>query len=232
MAGVTEWKLVQKHAELGDVTILVAQDAVKIINKSLDYQIVAKAPTWRVVMYRTGEKKQCVMTHTYFTTTMVFRFLHPSRSLRKSTFLKLDSQKQGELRFTHYKDPTGREDFCLSDNIEVSQPVIDIIESYYDIKPSPGIPVRFTLRLNPKQKYPNESWFSGGLNMGYQGLTVFLRTVEAKKVPFLASDFQYPRNYKDVKSAEEMLLSNNQQKSFGSLMDDMGLGSKLGTGKK
>jgi hypothetical protein len=158
--------------------------------------------------------------------------MHPARSLDKLKLTKLDSQTQGELKFTHYRDNVGREDLCLSDNIDVNQAANDVIEAYYNIKPSKGVPLRYTLKLSSKQKYSLNSWFSGGLNMGYQGLTVFLRTDEGKKVPYVASDFQYPQNYKSVKSPEEVMLSHKQQKSFDSLMDDMGLGSKLGDSQK
>src|SRR5277367_233772 len=194
-AGEIGWQLEQRHAEFGRITILVGQNGVKIDNKTFNYQIVAKAPTWDVVMARASEKKQCKMKFSYFTTTRVFKFLTPARSLDKPELIKLASENQGELKFTCYNiRGGGRESLCLSDNIKVNRPVIDVIEAYYNAKPTPGIPIKLVYDFEPGTKRPvsNSSWFSGGLNGGFEGLTTFLRTDSAKKVPLRPSDFNYP----------------------------------------
>jgi hypothetical protein len=230
------WQLEQRHAEFGRVTILIGQDEVKIDNKTFNYQIVAKAPTWDVVMYRASEKKQCQMKFHYFTTTRVFKFLTPARGLDKPDLIKIASHKVGELKFTCYNiKGSNRESICLSDNIKVNRPPIDIVEAYYNVKPTPGVPVRLVFDFEPDgKKSPNASWFTGGLNGGYEGLTTFLQTDSGKTVPLRASDFNYPpQDYKHVKTASELMLSKNQQSSLDSVMTDLGLdGSKLGTGKK
>lgn len=232
LAAPIEWKLSQKHAEFGQVTILVVPDAVKIINSSLKYEILAKAPAWDVVMYRTAEKKQCTMKRDYFVSTRVFKFLHPPRSLVQMQFTKLDKSKLDDVELTHLQDPGDKAELWVSNNIKVQRAAIDIVEAYYNIKPSPGMPLRLILFLRDKKKLPINSWFNGGLNMGYQGKTTFLKTDEAKKIPYDASDFIYPKNFANAKSPEDLMLSKGQEKSFDNLMDDMGLGSKWGESKK
>jgi len=231
------WKLDQKHAEFGNVTILLGQNNLKIDNTTFKYQIVANAPNWDVIMYRSSEKKQCRMKYSYFTTVRVFKFLTLERNLEKPELLKQKSEAQGELKFTCYGFKEGtRELLCVSDNIKTSRPAINIIEAYYNTKVSPGVPVRvvYEFRQDKQKAAPNASWFSGGLNGGFEGLTTFLQTLSAKKVSLRASDFNYPPDdYKHVKTASELMISTNQAASLNSVMDDLGLdGSKLGKGKK
>src|SRR5271156_4922176 len=56
-ASDSEWVLTQTQVELGKYTVYVSKDALKIVNDSLGYEVVARGPAWNVVVYRPDEKR-------------------------------------------------------------------------------------------------------------------------------------------------------------------------------
>lgn len=53
---IEAWVLKQKHMDLGNITVSVAEDAVKIDIEKIGCTLLAVGPTWKVYYYRPSEK--------------------------------------------------------------------------------------------------------------------------------------------------------------------------------
>src|ERR1700733_1038566 len=51
-----EWLLVQEKLDMGEHLVYVAPDAVKMVSKKCGYQLLVRAPDWKVYCFRPDEK--------------------------------------------------------------------------------------------------------------------------------------------------------------------------------
>ena len=54
---LSEWVLEQDAQDLGEHTVTISHDAVKIECHTLGYIVIAKAPDWKIYCFRPVEKK-------------------------------------------------------------------------------------------------------------------------------------------------------------------------------
>jgi hypothetical protein len=230
----TEWSLSQKQSELGAYKVFFIKGAVKVINTTLGYEVTAKAPTWKVVIYRPLEKTGYELEMFPFIHFQIFGFINEPRKAGKRPLLKVGTEEVNGLKITKYRTPNGLEDSWVTDSIDVLPNVIDVIETCYRLRHSPGIPlcVVSNAKTGVGPEIPISSWMSGGINLGRHDRLVQLRTYSWKIVPFHASDFDYPTGYKRVKDPRDLVFSSAKKNSMEDVVRDMGIGEKLGSPSK
>lgn len=109
-ASESEWVVTQTQVELGKYTVYVSKDALKVVNDSLGYELVAKAPAWNVVVYRPDEKRGCQLPLNVFLTTDSFALVKTGkRRERKRALIKLATGESNGIKICEYKTPDGLE---------------------------------------------------------------------------------------------------------------------------
>jgi hypothetical protein len=231
-SGASEWVLSQKQSELGRYTVYVTRDAIKFVNQTLGYEVVARAPTWKIVIYQPDQKLGCEMSLDKFLGEDVFSFLKQPRKSEKRRLLKRESTDTKGVTICNYGTFDGREQSWTTESLGAPQQAIDIAQCCYRLKNTPGFPLRVIAHFGPAPKIPNSSWMSGGINLGQYDWVETLKTDNWKKVPYRISDFTYPANFKNTQDVHVLILSRSKQNSLEDLFEDMGVGKKLGESKK
>ena len=196
----TEWILEQRHYNNGNSKIYIADDAVRIDNLDRGFQIVAKAPTWTVEIFRPDRK-------TFYKTDLK-NFLHftiygvagtdgdptkrPARKISQTV-------KKGDILMCRYEFGYGNA--WLATNISHSPEICRIL-TIYNQSPQPGGIVLNYDFLFPQEKTLEQKSRFFTLPPGKQ---TFLSTPKTLKTVFNPSDFLYPVGYHQVKAYAELL---------------------------
>jgi len=196
--------------------------------------VVAKAPTWKVVIYRPLEKQGCDMEFNQFCHTDVFGLVGGSRKSEKQPLSKVETKEVDGIKICQYKSVYGFEETWTTETFACAQPEIDIAQACYRLNATPGFPLRKLAYHKPFSNIPNSSWMSGGMNVQQQGLIEHLKSYSWKKVPYSTSDFTYPTGYKRAKNVQQLVfgLSGKNKNSLEDLVKDVGIGEEFGSRKK
>ncbi len=214
-----EWLLSQKHHSTGDIQTTFTSDAVKIHKKNLGYYLVAKAPDWDVFVFRNDDKVICKLTKKAYYGEQGFNLNAPLVSTQPMVGDEyIWSVKTNIYRGMYHDDWIGKFP-------EVSQNVFDMIMSstFYKSPPADGIVLK-SVKL-PKAK-PRRKEAALMLNLENSS-GVRLETMRLRKVPYKASDFSVPTNYR-VAKLRSVITSVDSRTEADSIIMQMGLGEKLG----
>jgi hypothetical protein len=231
-ASDSEWVLTQTQVELGKYTVYVSKDALKIVNDSLGYEVVARGPAWNVVVYRPDEKRGCELPLNVFLTKEAFSILKIGKMReKKRALIKLATEESNGLKICEYKTPDGLEQNWTTESFGAPEQAIEVLETSYRLRMTNGFPLRVIVYHKP-ERIETSSWMNGGINMGLHSRVEHLKTSGWKKLPYRASDFTYPNGYTQVKDIDSLQLSSVKKHSMDDMLQDMGLGEQLGSHNK
>jgi len=228
-ASEVEWQLSQRQVEMGPYTVYVTKHAVKIVNAKLGYEVVAKAPIWKVVVYRPKENKGIEMSAAQFSRADVFGFFDLVRKNAKRELIKVKTETTNGITIDEFRTPVNNEHVWVTQSMGAPFVACDIIESCYRLRPIDGVPIREKSYHPRGKKIAIDSWMSGGINiMGKEGDVEGLKTYGWKKIPYNAKDFDYPIGFKNVKDPHELVFSQSKKTTMEDVAKDLGIGEKLG----
>jgi hypothetical protein len=196
----TEWILEQRHYNNGNSKIYIADHAVRIENLDRGFQIVAKAPTWAVEIFRPDRKsvyKTDLKNFLHFTTYGVAGAdgdptARPARKISQTV-------KKGDVIMCHYQFGYGNA--WLATNISHSPEICRVL-TIYNQSPQPGGVVLNYDFLFPQQTALRQKSRFFTLPAGKQ---TYLSTPKISKAAYNPSDFLYPVGYQQVKAYAELL---------------------------
>ena len=231
-ANQTEWLVSQKQSEMGAYTVYLTKDAIKIVNQALGYEVVAKAPTWKVIVYRPKEKLGTELALKDFAEMNIFSLMLEHKRPGKRNLIKLETTETNGLKICKYETYDHNEHTWTTEAFGAPPEAILIAEASYRLKSAPGFPLRVVYYGSADmQKIPTSSWMSGGINMAH-GRLENLKTDSWKTVPYRASDFVYPTNFQHTKDPHELVFSRSKKSTMEDIARDMGIGEELGGSKK
>jgi len=221
----TEWVFQQNHFDNGRNRIYLSKNAVKIVSLSGGFQILAKAPSWRVIIFRPDDKTM------YVTDMHELRRFSPFGPLSRQgpqeiPLIKLESNKQNDFVITTYKTMVPFRKVSLADG-PVSHEAQEIVRTYYRIldgSVEPGIPLKYTVHVEAS-KVKKGAWFNEGAQSDSENKD-WLSTDSWKMVAFSAEDFENPEAYKTVPTMSDILVSRAKRQNLDSLIDGLGIGPK------
>jgi len=230
----TEWILVQKQVDTGELIVFVSLNAVKIVSKKFQYQLLAKAPDWRVHCFRPAEKVEWTGSLDRFDGVMLANpFSVPSKKssalsvLRPGAMLGLTCTKYLEL-------PDKRAVIWAADDICIAPKGAEFMCRYYFVPQISKIPLRRVrdIAVGGPVKKTAFPWME--LSMGKDlrsGIQVYLNTESCMQVPFKSSDFDYPIGYQQVNQIERVSYSRKMKDDLEILGDDIGFTTHTGSSK-
>jgi len=213
--------LFQTHGDNGPQIIQLTANQLHIVNKNGGYELLAKAPDWGVTLFRRDDKKS------YFTSFLGFHSFSaygPIVNYTGSTsFKKIATERKKDLQLTTYSKSPGN-DYVMIENFKVAPQVAEILQIYYRV-PLPGIPYRYNMHAKTRA-----ATLIIGKELAPDPLDkIMLRTDKWQILKQTNSnDFVCAKGLKPVKTQSEILLSDQKKVEFDSILEDMGVGKKLG----
>jgi len=247
----TEWIIDQQGGpDLGDHVIYVSPNAVRIVNQKLEFEILSRAPDWKVCLFKRKDKSMKVTTKVDRT---IFTFWRSAS--RPNPFIEVGAEKWNGLKCTKYLEP--RSAFTLTaDDIKVNPGAAKVICDYYNIPVfkhvplinchatesalknaeslSPAtIPQSFQPSVPMRQPTIIKTAVAGGKsqanwlkldNYGVQqkSLTYKFRTRSLRNVELNADDFRLPDGLREVSDMSLIVLGSKKTKQIESMIDDIG----------
>jgi len=204
----------QNQFQRGEQIVYICPKALKIINKTQDYKVVAKAPKWEVIAFRDDDKVQCRMSMSEFISHS------GSRSGRLPESFKLVGERQmGPLKVKEYRQ--GADEVWLADESKIPQPVYDIFSAYNKC----GRLSSIIVKVVSEEEAESVKWCTR--QPGTKSV-VMIETKQAEMVPYKESDYQIPTGYREVFSWEKFMVSSKSRDSAYEIFSEMGLGEKFG----
>jgi len=218
------WLVEVKHRQLGSYRVYLARDAIKMVNLSAGYQVLSKAPDWDIITFRSDDKmlNRVKRASYYRGNNYVPVDDKPNSSrIRQVAIAYVDKLKAGIFS-------NGYEDFWLIESLGLSREVCAVPQVEFSTKPLAGWLVRYTVALSghevPDKTRPEFD--------SHDGKHIFVVTRSIKSVPYNSADFATPVGYKYEANREHLLTSNQSKAGADQILEELGLGQKLGSERK
>jgi hypothetical protein len=135
------------------------------------------------------------------------------------------------LKYTKYAlPPPSKEAGYGADDISSAPQAADFLSRFYNIPDTGKIPL---YRCNDRGKgRPLQQGKGGWLKTEIgtdlrSGPVVELTTISGKKLPFNASDFEYPQGYKRKGNLTAVTFSSRQKETMNDAINDLGFTSEI-----
>jgi hypothetical protein len=216
-----ELVLYQTHGDNGPHILHLTATEIHVVNKQAKYELVAKAPKWDVVIFRRDDKKAFTANFALFHSFSVYGpIVHFQGS---ESFKKISTTKKQDLVLTKYQKAPGSF-IVMIENFKIPAQAGEILKIYYRI-PLAGIPFEHRMRAKSRKEAtmdPHVQLPDGPLDK------IQLLTDKWQFQAVDEKDFVVPKGLKPVKTQSEVLLSDQKKDEFNSILEDMGVGRKLG----
>ncbi|HEY9756408.1 MAG TPA: hypothetical protein V6C97_14675 [Oculatellaceae cyanobacterium] len=235
----------QQHNEIGQVRTVIAKDAVRIDLLWSKAYLIAKAPTWRVVLYNPANKLAMDMPlQTYLAESPNWQGANryrklergksnvetPTKKLGNIKYADRDCSKFGVVKIVGNKvDPEDRYKayyYTFSDP-SVRPEISQILYHFFLIQTSSnqGIPVYSAPAHDVKAaSVQHDIGFLANLTSG--DLSSHMTTSKFGSGSFPSSYFEYPKNYKKVSYELDVLSDPNRKGVAEDMLHDLRFGEE------
>jgi len=201
-------KLLQNHSYWGDNETIVSPQGVRINNLGrMHFCIVAKSPDWSVTIFR-DDDKTCYRQNlkNFVDTGMVADFIvrKQDRIVGRSALVK--DKMVAHTMAKHYEDAIERCDYLPAPKFLVPQAEA-VLFAYYKTPTNNGISLAYARSQHGKD------WMTGLERGGAMNVVMTTSSIETTTVPVRI--FDAPKNYKLVKSPQEVIMSKENREASG-----------------
>lgn len=218
----TVWVIDQYHHSTGQHQISFTPDAVKICNNNFGYKLLAKAPVWDVCVYRDDDKIMCKLSRRAYYGEQGF---DPKRP-KINTNPIIANQDVCKIKTKVYRGP--HHDDWVAHFPGVPHDVEDMITAFFKSQEVDGVVLRSV--RSKKQKANKTDLLSFYVDEQKAGTR--LDTLNIRSVPYKASDFEIPANLRKTANIRAVTTSASGRQEAESIIEQMGLGEKLGSKRK
>lgn len=215
----TAWKVDQRHHSSGDLTLYFTPHALKIKKKNFGYFIICKAPDWQVYCFRNDDKVMCKLSTAAYLAEQGYLVKGPFLE----SFPKVKDEFVGTMKTSVYRNVS--HDDWVAKFPGVPKQIYDVImaTSFYHAEPAEGVVIKSIKHARSKSRKKRLL-----LSLDAENASgIRLETLKISKTPYKASDFAVPANYRKAK-LRVIVTSVESRREADSIMEQMGLGEKLG----
>lgn len=227
------WVLKQK-SDIGNSIVYIIPNAIRIDDTTHHYSLLCKAPTWKVSMFRVGEKivyeeslKDWLQIGSAWYTASNSRpipskFVGPVTRTKLNDIPCLTARIADSTRERIAPDMLARDRvqtktvtgyvYYLSDEIKTSVEVCEFLQKRYYLPKSPQIPI--ALKTLYSDAPPAINFLS----------------LSATRTKLQSKCFEYPKGFRRIDSEWTIILGKNKDASMTNWMKDLDLGSQFGKG--
>ena len=203
-SSVTALKLRQRHYFFGDIELTLAKVGFRAdCNSRMKFKVVAKAPDWKVIVYRDDDKTYFEESLTQFQDTgLVSGILLSFRD--KNIFLDRSPTKVQIYNFPalQLKERNTLFTFMPIDQYACPQ-VSDLIYGCYKLSVNGGAPLQYARKANGKDMITE---------LDETGNTqILLSTLQISKAMVPTTIFDAPSSYRKAKNMSEVVVSASKR---------------------
>lgn len=216
----SEWVFDTLHMGSGSYRYYVTDDAIRMENTGNGGTSVAAAPTWKVSCFRPSEKLEFITDLKSFDHAAIFALV-PKRTPQVVPIAPklVQTVTLKELACNKYVLPGGAI-YWTPRELKTAPEVAEVVARYFGTPDMPGIPIRLlkgevTMTPAEKKRDADRRKKSAVPWLNFKQLEVTsderlsVDFVGWKKVPYKASDFEYPKGYKRTKDLKDVIISSS-----------------------
>ena len=228
-----QWVLEQNYEGKGDVRVLVAPKAVAVYNKQSNYKAVAKAPDWKVHIFRADQKTEWTGALKHFNGKM----LSDPIGSDSTVFTTLKTGESGQikgLKYIRYFDKSNNGEIFGASDIVTAPQATEFLCRYYDCPVLSKAPLTYIFDKVPtKLPSPKTVWLDVNVLRSTRGGRITKLTTTAwKKTAYQPNDFALPQNYKQINTLTDITFSPGQQEAFNEALNGLGFTTDLEKARK
>lgn len=202
----------------------ISEKAIRAYDKTLKFDMVARAPDWKVHLFRSENKTSYSVPLKEFSIVAILRPFGADTNLKPKIPYIGPSDFKGHP-CSIWQGTTGR--LYTSREIVLSPKPAELISRYLFTATVPGVPL-FYLKPKEDRIYKKKDWLdSSRANYFSQNKKLFTNSLTKKR--YDPADFAMPTGYRQVGYAKEVVFSNRNKEEFTDLLEGIGYAS---TGKR
>lgn len=231
------WVFDCNHLGIGKYRYMVAPSAIKVINTANGSIAMAKAPTWRVSCFRESEKLEWTSPLSKFDKSAISNLIVAPSKRVETKYTILAKEKLLGLKCLKCRLIDKRV-VWVAEEVHAEPQTTETVARYFNYPSSGGIPLRVMeppasgkkVGVKPKELEKRKQreelakqvpWLSSkGMEMETAG-KVSVDLNSWKKVEYKASDFEYPKGYKQTRDLKEVIISREYRDALKGLVDDL-----------
>ncbi len=215
------WFLVQRQAQLGLHQVYLTHDAIKIVNETVGYTVLASGPDWKVVICRPADHLQYVYpSMKAFLNGNMLGIVAENGTAKRTSFEKLGELKVSGLRVQKLRNVNKDEVVWVIPEIGLAPEVVTFANAWFQTY-THQYPYRKVDNFTRTEPVHGPIWTSGTIGETYSGKTAMFDTVSIAKRNFPASEFAYPKNFRTAKTPTEVLIAKNRASNFRQALETL-----------
>lgn len=216
------WVLQQMHTDGGPEDVYISPDAIKVINPRHGYELLCKAPKWEVHGFRRSTKLEWIAPLSLFDGLLVHNpNIEPH--MNKSVLRPQSTGSKLGLSFTHFVPRIGSSSYIDgTEEIATAPEALEFICRYYRCPNTHTVPLKVST-FHGARALPKFRMATIGTGMGNDlrsGLIEELTTKSWKRIPYDASVFALPVNFKRTMSLPQVTFSADMKNQFDEIFRD------------
>lgn len=230
-----EWSFDTLHIGSGAYRYSVTEDAIRIENTGNGGIAVAAAPTWKISCYRPSDKLEFITDLKNFDRSLILSIL-PKHSTLVAAKPKSSSAELLKGLPCNKLEMEDGSIYWIPKGIKGAPQIPEVIARYFNTANIPGIPIRIQdpeiklteqqkLRRIEKRKKTAVPWLNFSHLERETSKQVRVEFTGWKKLPYKASDFEYPKGYKRTKDLKDVIISTAYRNDLIDMAKDFASGS-------
>ncbi len=224
-----EWIISTTHTGSGKYVYYLTDDAVKLESIANGGIAIAKAPTWRVSCFRDSDKLEFTSDLKHFDFSRLFSLMPKRGDISIVPVVDIGTEKLKGLLCRKFRLPDGQIHWTPAE-LKTAPAVSEMVARYFGTPSVSFVPVRslksieaqklvLQQRAKEDQLKKTVPWMSTWSNVELNSLDrVTIELTGWKKVPYKASDFEYPVGFRQTKDLKEVILSGSTRKDLIDLL--------------
>lgn len=235
------WVFDCEHFSTGKYRFFVWRDALKIVGFGNGAVALTKGPTWKVSYYRDNDKLEFTRPLAELDASVLSSLVKKKPAKKSSKCVFVGKGNYCNLPCLEYK-LSGNHIYCVPEGMKTAPQVSEMFSKYFGFYLIDGVPVRiFKLQTAKSTAPPTRRdveaarerkekdklakaipWLSVKNFQGKESDKDRILTLTGwKQVAFKASDFEYPKGYKQTEDPKQVILSKQQRAVIDELIDGL-----------
>lgn len=227
-ADINQWLLEQNYEGKGVVRVVVAPKAVAIYNKQSNYKAIAKAPDYKIYIFRADRKLLWTGPLKRFNGKMLSDPIGSDSTEFNTIKANTTGQIKG-LKYLRYYDPASKYELFGAADIDTDPQVAEFLCRYFDCPVLTKVPLFYAFTKSASTlAAPKTVWLDVNvLRSTRSGRITKLTTSSWQKTAYQESEFALPQNYKRISALTDITFSPGQQEAFTEALDGLGFTTDL-----
>jgi len=221
----SEWILNQDSPHGGLCTVYLSQNAAKIYSKHYGFDLVCKAPDWKVHAVRKQEKKEWVGNLDQFSGGMLMDPLSVKPPPNQTITVP---DKLEDVAGLHCRKYTTKSDNLErvwgAQDISVNRKICEFLCRYYESADIPQVVIQRMVYEKPLAKGKKVTFLLDLKTTGKPGYKLNCKTISWKKTPLNTHDFDIPKCEK-LRRLGEITFSRGQKADIQDAIESLGFQS-------